>query len=174
MKNLNSKRYAHLHELSAHEIVRPHFRQKNMLAAGLGDFVVQPEWDYYGVAVATATVSQTLFAMPQGQNFTITGGATFVKTLQTTSMVQASQLQEPERMLVRGMTIYTDNEMNQLDLNKLAPQTIVNFFISTKSFFAINVLGKIPAGGGPFVQQFGATAALTIIGTTSHGLPNEH
>jgi len=174
MRNLNSKRYSHLQELSAHEIGRPHFRLRNMLAAGLGDFVVQPEWDYYGAAVSTATVAQTLFAMPQGQNFTITGGATFVKTLQTTSMVQASQLQAPERMLVRGMTIYTDNEMNQVDLNKLCSQTIVNFFISTKSFFAINVLGKIPAGGGPWLSQFGATAAATIIGTTGNGLPNEH
>lgn len=174
MKNLNAKRYAHLEEISAHEIGRPHFRLRNMLAAGLGDFVVQPEWDIYGVAVATPTIAQTLFLQPQGQNFTITGGATFVKTFQSTSMVQMSQLQAPERMLVRGMTLYTDNTTNQLDLNNFCSQTIVNFFISTKSFFAINLAGKIPAGGGPWAQQFGATAATTIIGTTGNGMPSEH
>jgi hypothetical protein len=174
MKKLNAKRFSHLQEISAHEIGRPHFRLKNMLAAGLGDFVVQPEWDYYGVAVSTAVVSQTLFATPQGQNFTITGGATFTKTLQTTSMIQASQLQAPERMLVRGISVYCDNEMNQHDLNRFASQTIVNFFISTKSFFVVGVLGKLPAGGGPWAQQFGATAATTIIGTTGNGLPSEH
>jgi hypothetical protein len=174
MRHLNAKRFSHLEEISAHEIGRPHFRLRNMLAAGLGDFVVQPEWDYYGVAVSTATVAQTLFATPQGQNFTITGGATFVKTLQTTSMVQASQLQAPERMLVRGITAYVDNTVNQADMNKLASQTIVNFFISTKSFFVVPLLGKLPAGGGPWAQQFGATAATTIIGTVGNGLPSEH
>lgn len=174
MKNLSAKRFSHLEEISAHEIGRPHFRLRNMLAAGLGDFVVQPEWDMYGVAVATPTVKQTLFSVPQSQNMTITGGATFAKTFQTTSMVQNAVLQAPERMLVRGMTIYTDNTTNQLDLNNFCSQTIINFFISTKSFFAINLAGKIPAGGGPWAQQFGATAALTVIGTTSNGLPSEH
>lgn len=174
MKNLNAKRFSHLEEISAHEIGRPHFRLKNMLAAGLGDFVVQPEWDYYGVAVATACVQQTLFAAPQGQRFTITGGATFTKTLQTTSMIQASQLQAPERMLVRGISVYCDNTMNQADMNQLASQTIVNFFISTKSFFVVGVLGKLPAGGGPWAQQFGATAANTVIGTVGNGIPSEH
>lgn len=171
---LTAKRYAHLEEISAHEIGRPKFRLRNMLAAGLGDFVVQPEWDYYGVAVSTAVVAQTLFSIPQNNQFTITGGATITKTLQTTSMQQSSQLQAPERMLVRGITVYTDNQMNQKDLNQFASQTILNFFISTKSFFVLGVIGKLPAGGGPWAQQFGATAANTIIGTTNMGLPSEH
>ena len=174
MKTLSAKRFAHLEEISAHEIGRPHFRLRNMLAAGLGDFVVQPEWDYYGVAVSTAAVSQTLFASPAGQQFTITGGSTVTKTLQMTSMVQASQLQAPERMLVRGICCYVSNDVNQTDMNHLASQTIVNFFISTKSFFVVGVLGKLPAGGGPWAQQFGATAANTIIGTVGNGMPSEH
>lgn len=172
MRNLNSKRYSHLQEISAHEVGRPHFRLHNMLAAGLGDFVVQPEWDYYGVAVSTATVAQTLFAQPQGLPFTITGGATFIKTLQTTSMVQMAQLQAPERMLVRGLTLFTDNSTNQLDLARFLSQTIVNFFISTKSFFAINLAGKLPAGGGAWCQQSGTSAAP--IGVTGNGMPSEH
>lgn len=174
MRNLSAKRFSHLEEISAHEIGRPHFRLRNMLAAGLGDFVVQPEWDYYGVAVSTPTVKQVLFATSQNNPFTITGGATFVKTLQTTSMQQSSQLQAPERMLVRGITVYAANNMNQIDLNNLASQTIVNFFISTKSFFVVGLLGKLPAGGGVWAQQFGATAATTIIGTVGNGLPSEH
>ncbi len=174
MKNLNAKRFSHLEEISAHEIGRPHFRLRNMLAAGLGDFVVQPEWDYYGAAVSQTVLEQTLFASPQGQPFTITGGATVVKTLQMTSMVQASQLQAPERMLVRGIACYVSNDVNQADMNHLASQTIVNFFISTKSFFVVGVLGKLPAGGGPWAQQFGATAANTVIGTVGNGIPSEH
>lgn len=171
MRNLNSKRFAHLEEISAHEIGRPRFRLKNMLAAGLGDFVVQPEWDYYGVAVSTAVNAQTLFSLQIGQQYTINGGATITKTLQNTSMQKGNELQAPERMLVRGIAVYMDNETNQHDLNRFASQTIVNFFISTKSFFVVGVLGKLPAGGGPWAQQFGATAANTIIGTVGNGLP---
>jgi hypothetical protein len=174
MKNLNAKRFSHLQEISAHEIGRPHFRLRNMLAAGLGDFVVQPEWDFYGAAVSTAVVAQTLFSIVQGQPYTITGGATVTKTLQMTSMVQSAQLQAPERMLVRGITVYVSNDVNQADLNHFASQTILNFFISTKSFFVLAHVGKLPAGGGPWATQFGATAATTIIGTASNGLPTEH
>jgi len=174
MKNLNAKRFAHLEEISAHEIGRPHFRLRNMLAAGLGDFVVQPEWDFYGVAVSTAVVAQTLFSIVNGQPYTITGGATVTKTLQMTSMVQAAQLQAPERMLVRGITVYFSNDINQADANRFASQTILNFFISTKSFFVVPQVGKLPAGGGVWAQQFGATAATTIIGTVGNGMPSEH
>jgi hypothetical protein len=174
MKTLNAKRFAHLEELSAHEIGRPKFRLRNMLAAGLGDFVVQPEWDFYGAAVSTAVVAQTLFSIVQGQPYTITGGATVTKTLQMTSMVQAAQLQAPERMLVRGICFALDNLCNQTDAIKFTSQTIINFFISTKSFFVVPQAFKLPAGGGVWAQQFGATAANTIIGPVGNGLPSEH
>jgi hypothetical protein len=174
MKTLNAKRFSHLQEISAHEIGRPKFRLRNMLAAGLGDFVVQPEWDYYGVAVSTAVVKQTLFSVPQNNPFTITGGATVTKTLQMTSMQQSNQLQAPERMLVRGICCVFDNLINQMDASKFGSQTIVNFFISTKSFFVVAHWLKLPAGGGIWAQQFGATAATTIIGPVGNGIPTEH
>jgi hypothetical protein len=174
MKTLNAKRFSHLQEISAHEIGRPKFRLRNMLAAGLGDFVVQPEWDYYGVAVSTAVVKQVLFSIPANNPVTITGGATVTKTLQMTSMQQSAQLQAPERMLVRGLTVFCSNDINQADMNRFGSQTIVNFFISTKSFFVVGVLAKLPAGGGTWAQQFGATAAATIIGTVGNGIPTEH
>lgn len=174
MRHLTAKRFAHLEEISAHEIGRPHFRLRNPLAANLGDFIVQPEWDYYGVAVSTACVSQTLFQIAQGNQFTITGGATFTKTPQTTSMVQSGQLQAPERLLVRGITVYLDNLTQQADLAKFLSQTLLNFFVSTKSFLQLGLVGKLPGGGGAWAQQFGATAATTIIGVTGNGMPSEH
>jgi hypothetical protein len=171
---LKAKRFSHLQEIEAHEIGRPHFRMKNPFAAGLGDFGVYPIWDYYGVAASTACVAQTLFGVTQNQPFTITGGATFTKTKQTTSMTKASELSAPERMLVRGITAFTDNSMNQADVSKLLSQTYLNFFISTKSFLEVGILAKLPAGGGAWAQQFGATAATTIIGVTGNGMPSEH
>lgn len=175
MRNkLTAKRYAHLQEIEAHEIGRPHFRMRNPLAGGLGDFVIQPEWDGYFVATSTACVAQTLFQVPQNNPFTITGGSTFTKTLQTTSMVQAGVLQAPERLLVRGITVYLDNNMNQGDTAKLLSQTILNFFVSTKSFFNVGLLGKLPAGGGAWAQQAGTPAANAVIGVSGNGLPSEH
>jgi hypothetical protein len=64
--------------------------------------------------------------------------------------------------------------MNQVDANNMASQALLNFFISTKSFFNVGLLGKLPAGGGVWAQQFGATAATTIIGTVGNGMPSEH
>ncbi len=171
MKKLTSRRFAHLTEIEAHEIGRPHFRLRNPLAAGLGDFVVQPEWDGYFVAAATATVKQSLFSVPQNNPFTITGGATFTKTAQTTSMVAQNQLQAPERILVRGVSVFLDNTMNQGDVAKMGSQVLLNFKISQKSFLQIPHLAKLPAGGGSWAQQFGATAAATIIGVAGNGLP---
>lgn len=171
MKKLTSRRFAHLQEIEAHEIGRPHFRLKNPLAAGLGDFVVQPEWDGYFVAASTATVKQVLFGVPQNNPFTITGGSTFTKTSQTTSMIASGQLQAPERILVRGVSVFLDNQMNQLDIVKFVSQVQLDFKISKKSFLQIPHLAKLPAGGGAWAQQFGATAATTIIGTAGNGLP---
>lgn len=175
MRKLMAKRFAHLQELEAHEIGRPHFRMKNPLAGGLGDFVIQPEWDYYGVAASTACVAQTLFQIPQGNPFTITGGATFNKTLQTTSMVLNGQLQAPERLLVRGITVYVDNLTNQGDLAKFLSQTLLNFFVSTKSFLVLGVIGKLPAGGGAWAQQANiAATTVAVMSVTGNGMPSEH
>ena len=172
MQKLTGRRFAHLAEIEAHEIGRPRFLLRNPLAGGLGDFVVQPEWDYYGVAASTACVEQTLFSIPQGNQFTITGGATFTKTSQTTSMVKQSELQAPERLLVRGISVYLDNTMNQGDVAKFLSQVQLNFKVSTKSFLLLPLIAKLPAGGGGWAQQFGATAATTIIGVAGNGLPS--
>ena len=172
MRTLNAKRFSHLQEIEAHEIGRPHFRLKNPLAMGLGDFVIQPEWDYYGVAAATATVKQVLFSVPQNQPFTITGGSTFTKTLQTTSMVQANRLQSPERLVVRNIAVYMDNSMSQSDVAKMCSQVILDFVISTKSFFQVGLLGKLPAGGGAFAQQANVAATtVAVMSVTGNGLP---
>jgi hypothetical protein len=63
---------------------------------------------------------------------------------------------------------------NQKDAIQFTDQTIINFFISTKSFFVVPHAGKLPAGGGVWAQQFGATAATTVIGPVGNGLPSEH
>ena len=75
-----SKRFADLPRLSAHEVGRPKFRLRNPMAGGVGDFVVQPIYDYYGTAVATAVVRQQLFSIPVGGNYLTSDIATGLRT----------------------------------------------------------------------------------------------
>lgn len=161
------KRFAHLPRLEAHEVGRPKHRLRNPIASGLGDFVVQPIWDYYGVAANTATARQEAFSVGRGQQYTPTGGAAFTKTEQTTSMDIGRQLQAPERLLVRCVSVYLDNEMNQLDVARFLSQTLLDWRISTKSFFQLPLIGKAPAGGGAWAQQTNNNVSVT-----GNGLPS--
>ena len=52
--NLTSKRWADVPRVAAHEVGRPRFAIRNPYVEGMGDFEVQPIYDYYGVAAATA------------------------------------------------------------------------------------------------------------------------
>ena len=170
----NLKRFAHLPRLSAHEVGRPKFRMSNPWISTLGDFRVDPAYDGYFIAAGTACNKQTLFAIPQNNPFTIPGGATFTKTLQTTSMSQSAQFPSPTRMLVRDILVYTDNSMNQADVAQLASQTIVLFRIGEKPFLTVGLAGKLTAGGGVWAQQAigdGATGA-GVLGVTNFGVPS--
>jgi hypothetical protein len=161
-----SKRYAHLPRLEAHEVGRPKFRLRNPIASGLGDFIVQPIWDYYGAAVGTPVVLQRLFTIPQGQNVTITGGATFAKTPQTTTMTLNAQLEAPQRLLVRAVSVLLDNQVHQNDLTQFVNQTLLIWNISTKAFLTIPVV-KCPAGGGAWSMSIqGAPGTAVAIGST--------
>jgi hypothetical protein len=170
----NIKRFAHLPRLSAHEVGRPKFRMSNPWISTLGDFRVDPAYDGYFIAAGTACNKQTLFAIPQNNPFTIPGGATFTKTLQTTSMSQSAQFPSPSRMLVRDILVYTDNSMNQADVAQLASQTIVLFRIGEKPFLTVGLAGKLTAGGGVWAQQtIGAAATgAGVLGVTNFGVPS--
>ncbi len=170
-----AKRFSHLPRLEAYEVGRPKFRLRNPVASGLGDFIVQPIWDFYGVAAATATIRQTLFTIPQGSNFTITGGATFAKTVNTTSMTLNAQLEAPQRLLVRAVSVYLDNAMSQNDVVSFIGQTMLFFNISTKAFLSI-LVAKCPAGGGAWgmaltIQAQTGAAAGAFANLSGNGLP---
>lgn len=177
MRHLTAKKYAHLEELEAHEIGRPHFRMKNPLVSGLGDYRVEPLWDMYLIAAATACVKEILFSIPQNNQFQIPGGAAFNKTVQTTSMLKSAELPSPERYILRAISVYLANNMNQDDVSQFCSQTYLSVFMgsSGKSFFQIPLIGKLPAGGGAWAQQsaIGGGLGSALFGVTGNGLPTE-
>ena len=178
MRKLTVKRFAHLQELEAHEIGRPHFRIHNPLVAGLGDYRAEPVWDVYLIGASTPCIGETLFLVPQNVPYTIPGGSGFTKTKQSTSMQKSAELPSPERYLLRSIAIYLANNMNQNDVNQFCSQTYCSLFVgsSGKSFFQVPLVGKLPAGGGAWAQQaFTAGSGLgnLIAGTVGNGLPTE-
>jgi hypothetical protein len=154
----NAKRYAQLPRLEAHEVCRPRFAIRNPYVSGQGDFEIKPIYDYYGVAVATAVTAQTLFSVPQNQNHVL-GGLNFVKTNWHTSMTQASQLPNPNRILVRRIAAYLLNRMNQVDVTRFLDETLLTFTIGDKRYLDV-VLGKVPAGGGAWLQSVNNAAGI--------------
>lgn len=147
----NAKRFAKLARVEAHEVCRPHFAIANPYVEGKGDFEIKPVYDYYGVAANTATTQQTLFSVPRGQNHVL-GGLNIVKTNWHTSMTQASQLTNPNRILVRRIACYLLNRMNQVDVTRFLDETVLGFIIGEKTYLEV-VLGKVPAGGGVWLQS---------------------
>ena len=165
-------------ELEAHEIGRPHFAMRNPLVSGLGDYRVEPIWDIYLIAASTACVKEILFSIPQNNQFQIPGGAAFNKTVQSTSMLKSAELPSPERYILRAISVYLANNMNQDDVSQFCSQTYLSVFMgsSGKSFFQVPLIGKLPAGGGAWAQQCNSgtgTGTGTIFSVTGNGLPTE-
>lgn len=168
------KRYAGLPRLSAHEVGRPHFLLRNPLIPGMGNFLVQPVYDYYGVAANTATTRQALFAIPQNSNYTPAGGAQFTKTFVHTSLIQAGQLEAPKRQLVKCIGVILDAETNQLDAARFASQAQVRFQFSDDVVFLDVLLGLCGRGALSWSSQArdGDTAGTpVVVGSVGLGLP---
>ena len=157
--NANRKqRFAALPRIEAHEVGRPRFRVGNPIVAGAGDFEVQPIYDYYGVAAATATGAQRMFQVSQGQNHVL-GGLNIIKTALHTSMTTAGGvLPNPERILVRCVCVFLDNRMNQVDVNRILSESLFQFVVGSK-VYAEDVLAQCGGGGGSHLQSTFASAS---------------
>ena len=166
--NLTSKRWADVPRVAAHEVGRPRFAIRNPYVEGMGDFEVQPIYDYYGVAAATAVTSQDLFTVPRGQNHA-QGGLNIQKTYWHTNMTQARQLPNPNRILIRRIAAYALNRMNQVDTTRFLDETFLTLVIGSKPFLRVSTLAKFPAGGGAWNQSTFASASVAGNGVPQCG-----
>lgn len=165
-------RYANLPTLSEHEIGRPSFggRRCNPIVAGQLEYLVQPIYDFYGVAVATPVTKQTLFAVPIGSAYTPAGGTAFTKTQYHTNLVQAGMLDAPKKMLVKAVAVVLRSDVASSDLNSFIGTTTVELIISGKSYW-LSLVSKAPAGAGGFFGGF-STQTLAAGGTTGTSAAN--
>jgi hypothetical protein len=167
-----TSRFAHCHEIEEQEVGRPRLHQlrKNPIIAGQLEYLVQPIYDFYGVAVATAATKQSLFAQPIGASYTPAGGAAFVKTLYHTNLVQPGMLDAPKKMLVKALSVIVRSDAAPQDLVSFIGLTLTQLQISGKDYWT-GLASKCPAGAGGF-GFFGSTQTLAAGGTMANVMAN--
>lgn len=170
------KRYAHLPVMEEKEIGRPKYVgfRKNPIVAGQLEYLVQPIYDFYGVAVANVVTKQQLFATAIGSAYTPTGGAAFNKTLYHTNLVQNGMLDAPKKFLVKAPATVLRSDTASVDLNAFIGTTLFQLFISGKDYWT-SLVSKTPAGAGGFFAGFSTqtlAAGGTVSATSSNGWPS--
>lgn len=158
--------------IDAGEVGRPriHGLRTNPIVANQLEYIVQPIYDFYGVAVATAVTKQGLFATPIGGNYTPTGGAALVKSLYHTNLVQPGMLDAPKKMLVKSMAIVVRSDIAPADANSFMGLTLAQLLITGKDY-ATGLVSKFPAGAGVF-GAWGSTQTLAAGGTYGGSFSN--
>jgi len=147
MKRSFASRLSRIPRISEHEITRPHFRAHNPIVQGMGEAIVQPSYDFYEVVQATATTRQLLFTIPQGGQYTPAGGTAFNKTVYHTDLTQSGVLAAPNKLLVRALRGWWNNQIHPTDAVLTADNMMVFFQVNSKPYLNIN-WGSLPAGGG--------------------------
>lgn len=174
-QNRYESRFAHLPMLEEREIGRPKYVgfRKNPIVAGQLEYLVQPIFDFYGVAVATQVTKQIQFAAAIGQSYTPSGGAAFTKTKYHTNLVQNGMLDAPKKFLVKAVACVVRSDISPTDLNSFIGTTTVELTISGKSYW-LALVSKSPAGAGGFYFGFSTqtlAAGGTVGNTGSNGWP---
>ena len=169
-------RFVGCREITEREVGRPRIQalRKNPIIAGQLEYLVQPIYDFYAVAVATAVTKQSLFAQPIGASYTPAGGAAVVKTLYHTNLVQPGMLDAPKKMLVKAVSVILRSDIDVHDLNSFIGLTVCQLQISGKDYWT-SLVSKCPAGGGSFAFVSSTqtlAAGGTIGGAGSNGYPH--
>ena len=150
--------------------LRPRLKYSNPIVPGVLEVITQGSYDYYEVAAANAVTSQILFTIAQGGSYTPAGGTAFQKQKYHTSLTQNSQLEAPNKLMVKGLSLFMRNDVSASDCNLFLGNTLVTFNVNGKDYLNI-VAAKLPAGGGTRASNsyFQATAAAAAYGSVSNG-----
>jgi hypothetical protein len=139
------------------EIGRPHMRRSNPIYAGNLEGITQALYDIYYVAAAGTTLPKlTLFQNQVGQAYNFGSVTSFIKTFNHTNLTAPGQLEAPQKHIVRAISFYAQGLPSlgpfiaPADLATLT--SVYGQFLVSRKPYQDTILGRIPAGGGPFVQ----------------------
>lgn len=171
LKSRYTSRFDRCNAIEEREVGKPklHMLRKNPIVAGQLEYLVQPLYDFYAVAVATAVTKQQLFAQPIGASYTPAGGTAVTKTLYHTNLVQPGMLDAPKKFLVKAVAVVLRSDVGPQDLNSFIGQTLAQLTISGKDYWTA-LVSKCPAGAGGFWTGVSPTAA-TLGSSASNGWP---
>ena len=169
-------RFSRCHEISEGQVGKPklHMLRKNPIVAGQLEYLVQPLYDFYGVAVATAVTKQQLFAQPIGASYTPSGGVAFIKTLYHTNLVQPGMLDAPKKFLVKAVAIVVRSDAAPQDLSSFVGQSLAQLLISGKDYWTA-LVSKCPAGAGAYgfyISTQTLAAGGTMANLSANGWPS--
>lgn len=173
MRTKFQSRFSKCRELTEHEVTRPRYRggrRTNPIIPGQLEYLVQPIYDYYGVAVATTVTKQQLFSIPVGQPYTPAGGVQLTKTDYHTNLVIAGNLDAPKKFLVKNVSVILRSDISPQDLASFIGTTLLSLSISAKNYLQ-QLVSKCPAGAGAFSANT-TTQAPAAGGTMSNGGSN--
>ena len=167
-----TSQFARCREIEEREVGRPRLEalRKNPIVAGQLEYLVQPVYDFYAVAVATAVTKQQLFATPIGGSYTPSGGAAFNKTLYHTNLVQPGMLDAPKKLLVKAVAVVLRSDCSQVDAASFIGLTLAQLLISGKDYWTA-LVSKCPAGAGLYTFAM-STQTLAAGGTLANGSSN--
>lgn len=173
-----TSRFAKCRAIEESEVGNPRVMslRRNPIVAGQLEYLVQPVYDFYGVAVATVASKQNLFTLPIGQIYTPTGGAPFAKSVFHTNLVQAGMLDAPKKLLVKAPCTVPQASIAPQDLASFLSTTYFELSISGKPYWQSSVV-KTPAGAGPFWQGISTqtpVAGGTMANIGANGWPHSH
>ncbi len=176
MVNRFKSRFDKCRAIAEREVGRPrlHGLRNNPIVAGQLEYLVQPIFDFYGVAVNTSVTKQQLFAQPIGAAYTPAGGAAIIKTLYHTNLVQPGMLDAPKKLLVKALAIVTRSDIAPQDLSSFIGLTVAQLQISGKDYWT-SLVSKAPAGAGAYgfyVSTQTLAAGGTMANMGSNGWPS--
>jgi hypothetical protein len=143
----------------------PKVKQRNPLVGNMLEVINQPYFDSVSFAAGAAMAKSIMFQTPQGQ-----AG----KTPAQTNMILPGQLPQPQKLVVRAITIYIANNTVPVDLQNLALNCSITFYVGKKPYLEAPLI-FLPAGKG-FIQysaaQLGVATGSTVSYSTSNGVPD--
>ena len=166
-----------LERISAFELGRPKARLANP-NTGIPEVIVQPIYDIYFIAAATAFGLLTLFSVQQGQTYSNFGVTAFTKNQGHTNLVQAGMLQSSYTFIVRALSVSVTGLQTPTASNLLHPNDLNNFLysymefdINSKPYFQ-GIGAWLPGGGGGFMSGFGSLTSPASSFIATNGWPD--
>lgn len=156
--------------LHAEDLGRPKSRLRNPIVAGYLEGITQSLYDVYALASSTTAIKLTMFALPQGQVYSVGGVTAFTKTAAHTSMTLAGVLPAPNKHIVRAISVWTQANTVGNDLQNFQ-ECFAQFNVNTKSY-QDTLVGRLPSGGGAFAAMMGTFSATNGYSLTANGWPD--